>query len=53
MFGETFFGVKFMNVKIDWMFVENNCVSMTGGNCKKFSQEHYVRPSKMVICLMG
>jgi hypothetical protein len=23
-----------MNVKIDWMFVENNCVSMMGGNCK-------------------
>jgi hypothetical protein len=31
----TFFYVKFVNVKVGWMLVENNGVSMMNGNCKK------------------
>jgi hypothetical protein len=30
-----FFHVNFVNVKIDYMFVEYNGVSLIGGNCKK------------------
>jgi hypothetical protein len=30
-----FFSVNFVNVKIDYMFVEYNGVSLIGGNCKK------------------
>jgi hypothetical protein len=31
----TFFCVNCVNVKIDFMFVEYNGVSLIGGNCKK------------------
>jgi hypothetical protein len=31
----TFFGVNFVNAKIDLMFVEYNGVSLIGGNYKK------------------
>jgi hypothetical protein len=31
----TFFFIEFVNVKVGWMLVENNGVSMMGGNCKK------------------
>ncbi len=31
----TFFCIEFVNIKVGWMLVENNGVSMMGGNCKK------------------
>ncbi len=31
----TFFYVNFVNVKIDYVFVEYNGVSLIAGNCKK------------------
>jgi hypothetical protein len=30
-----FFWVEFVNVKVGWMFIENNGVLVMGGNCKK------------------
>ncbi len=31
----TFFCVEFVNVKVGWMLIESNGVSMIGKNCKK------------------
>ncbi len=31
----TFFCIEFVNVKVGWMVVENNGMSMISGNCKK------------------
>jgi hypothetical protein len=32
----TFFCIEFVNVKVDWMLVENNGVLVMGGNCRNF-----------------
>ncbi len=33
-----------MNVKVGWMLVENNGVSMFGGNCKKIPMNIILSP---------
>jgi len=40
----TFFYIKFVNIKVGWMLVENNGVSMMNGNCKKSPMNIILNP---------
>jgi hypothetical protein len=40
----TFFCIEFVNVKVGWMLVENNGVSMINGNCKKSPMNIILNP---------
>ncbi len=40
----TFFCIEFVNVKVGWMLVENNSVSVMGGNCKKSPMNFILNP---------
>ncbi len=40
----SFFGVEFVNVKAGYIFVENNDVSMMGGNCTETPMNVILNP---------
>ncbi len=48
----TSFGVKLLNAKVGWMFIQNNGVLVIGGNCKKSPINFMLSLSNMKICLI-
>ncbi len=40
----TFFCVEFVNIKVGWMLIENNDVSVMGGNYKKYPMNIILSP---------